>query len=40
MMVSMAVESDMDKERLGSAIGTAIGDLARSVLLGYLTREK
>ena len=36
----MTVESDMEKEMLGSVIGIAIWDLARGVLIGYLAREK
>ena len=40
MIVGMVVESDMEKEKLGSAIGTVVGDLARGVLIEYLVREK
>jgi hypothetical protein len=39
-MVGMAVESDMEKEMLGSAIKTTIEDLAGGVLIRDLAEEK
>ena len=40
MMVGIAMESDMEKGRLGSAIETAVGNLARGVLIGDLAGKK
>jgi hypothetical protein len=39
-MVGMVVESDMEKEMLGSAIETAKGDLVVGVLIEDLVGEK
>jgi hypothetical protein len=39
-MVGIAVESDMEKERLGNTIETTVGDLVGGVLIGDLAGEK